>query len=73
METLNYLSQNADLRKTTGYDYIPYTALAYKKLREIIHKDLTELLKKNKDTKQYFEAKLTLFNKNKDGKDPTTE
>ena len=29
MDTINYLTRNADLRKTTGYDYIPYKALEY--------------------------------------------
>lgn len=39
-ETLKYLYLNADLRKTIGYDYIPYEALKYKKCRDIILRDL---------------------------------
>ena len=73
METINYLQQNADLRKTTGYDYIPYMALMYPKFREIVFRDLTNILQNKEETRQFFEAKLTLFNKNKDGKPPTTD
>ena len=51
METINYLYQNADLNKTTGYDYIPYMALKYPKLREIILRDLKEILEKNENTR----------------------
>ena len=27
LDTINYLILHADLRKTTGYDYIPYQAM----------------------------------------------
>jgi len=71
--TVDYLGTNADLKKTTGYDYIPYEALKYEEFRRIIHRDLTEMLIKNTYTNPYFEAKLTLFNKNKKGKIPNTD
>ena len=72
METIEYLRANADLRKTTGYDFIPYQALKYKVFREIVAKDLQQMLIKNTDTQPFFDAKLTLFNKNKSGMIPNT-
>ena len=70
---IDYLGTNADLRKTTGYDYIPYEALKYEECREMIHRDLKEMLILNISTNPYFEAKLAIFNKNKNGSTPTTD
>ena len=39
-DTIEYLRANADLRKTTGYDYIPYQALKYAEFRHIVLRDL---------------------------------
>ena len=36
LEDIEKLIAKADLKKTTGYDYIPYTALKYPKFREIL-------------------------------------
>ena len=29
IKTIEHINDTADLRKTTGYDYIPYTAMKY--------------------------------------------
>ena len=70
METIKYLYLNADLRKTTGYDFIPYKALAYPQFRDILLRDLRKLIVSGQDTDPFFQAKLTLFNKNKSGTTP---
>ena len=70
-DSLNQLILKADLRKTTGYDYIPYEAMKYKEFRKIIIRDTKKLIIENKDTQPFFTAKLVLFNKNKSGTAPT--
>ena len=61
----------ADLNKSTGYDYIPYTALKNEKCREWMVKTINHILDKKRDPARLFESKMAFINKNKDGSIPT--
>ena len=43
-ESLNHLILRADLRKTTGFDYIPYEIMKFKEFRNIILRDTKTLI-----------------------------
>ena len=50
IDTIEYLRKGADLRKTTGYDFIPYQALKYEQFRIIVARDLRHMLVNNTKT-----------------------
>ena len=43
-ESLDQLILKADLRKTTGFDYIPYEIMKHKEFRNIILRDTRNLI-----------------------------
>ena len=71
--TINHLILHADLRKTTGFDYIPYQALTQNQFKITMERDLSKMLTENGETEPFFNAKLVIFNKNKSGKPPTVD
>ena len=73
LETIEYLAWNANLSKTTGFDYIPMEALKYEEFRHMIQKDIKKMTQnKDANTHPHFNAKLVMFNKLKSEEPPTT-
>ena len=73
LETIEYLAWNANLSKTTGFDYIPMEALKYEEFRYMIQKDIKKMTQnKEANTHPFFNAKLVMFNKLKNEEPPTT-
>ena len=73
LDTIEFLAWNANLDKTTGFDYIPMNALKYEEFRLMLRKDIEKMTQnKETNTQPFFNAKLVMFNKLKNEELPTT-